>query len=61
MKLKESAKPTKKELYGLDIDFLEGLGLGDLIEESKASNTPDSRREENSASKMDNLTMDELR
>lgn len=34
----EQSKPpskssNKKELYGLDVDFLEGLGLGELIDE----------------------------
>lgn len=56
----------KKELYGLEIDFLEGLGLGDLIEDmdksdQEARDTPDSKREGDSASKMDNMTMDQLR
>lgn len=35
-RVKETApkQTQKKELYGLDIDFLQGLGLGDMIEDS---------------------------
>jgi hypothetical protein len=47
---------TKKELYGLDIDFLQGLGLGDMLEDSPQKSEPG-----NSGSKMHNMTYEELR
>lgn len=30
----QPAKQKPKELYGLDVEFLEGLGLGNMIENS---------------------------
>ena len=46
----------KKELYGLDVEFLEGLGLGDMINES-----PQKESNNGSGSKMENMTFEELR
>jgi len=43
-------------MYGLDADFLQGLGLGDMLEDS-----PQKSEKTGSASKMENMTFEELR
>lgn len=34
---KKPSKPVNQEVYGLDVEFLEDLGLGDLIDELESA------------------------
>jgi hypothetical protein len=62
MKLKVNKKPKivkkepeKEELYGFDLDFLQSMGLGDMIQEI---NEPEEKKEE---LKEENMSIDQLR
>lgn len=51
---KKKEEKQQQELYGLDIDFLESMGLGDIIQ---GINTPSPVKEE----KEENMSIEELR
>jgi len=63
MKLKVSKKPKvvkkepeKEELYGFDIDFLQSMGLGDMIQD--INNEPEKKEKE---VQEENMSIDQLR
>ena len=63
MKLKVGKKqkiikkePEKEELYGLDIDFLQSMGLGDMIDDINSK--PEKKEKED---KEENMSIDQLR
>jgi len=63
MKLKVSKKPKvvkkepeKEELYGFDIDFLQSMGLGDMIQD--INNEPEKKENE---VQEENMSIDQLR
>lgn len=63
MKLKVNKKPKivkkepeKEELYGFDIDFLQSMGLGDMIQD--INNEPEKKEKE---VQEENMSIDQLR
>jgi hypothetical protein len=66
MKLKVSKKPKvikkepeKEELYGFDIDFLQSMGLGDMINDI-TNDEPDKKGTKEEA-KEENMSIEQLR
>lgn len=64
MKLKVSKKtkvvkkePEKEELYGFDIDFLQSMGLGDMIQDIN-NDEPEKKTKED---KEENMSIEQLR
>ena len=65
MKLKVSKKPKvikkepeKQELYGLDLDFLQSMGLGDMIDDI-TNDEPEKKASEEM--KEENMSIEQLR
>ncbi|CDW91275.1 UNKNOWN [Stylonychia lemnae] len=61
-KVKTQVPKQKQELYGLDIDFLEELGLGGVVQElqNQQPNIQSIKQKEDKCSKINNMDMQQL-